>query len=99
MATSWGPIVPSESGNNVDVRFKNYTTGLSSGSTLGVASMDGGKGRELGAVSLIVFWRDQSCLQNTALIVNQLESQGSFRLDQKFHSQTLDKKKPVRKRH
>jgi len=55
MATSWGPIVLSESGNNVDVCFKPYPTGLSSGSTLGVASMDGGKGRELGAVSLIVF--------------------------------------------
>jgi hypothetical protein len=26
--------------------------------------MDVGKGRELGAVSLIVFWRDQWCLQN-----------------------------------
>jgi len=57
-------VVLSESGNNVDVRFKPYSTGISSGSTLGVASMDGGKGRELGAVSLIVFWRDQSCLQN-----------------------------------
>ena len=52
MATSWGPIVLSESGNNVDVRFKSYPTGLSSGFTLGVTSMDGGKGRELGAVSL-----------------------------------------------
>jgi len=52
MATSWGPIVLSESGNNVDVRLKPYPTVLSSGSTLGVASMDGGKGRELGAVSL-----------------------------------------------
>jgi hypothetical protein len=48
-------VVLSESGSNVDVRFKPYPTGLSSGSTLGVASMDGGKGRELGAVSLIVF--------------------------------------------
>jgi hypothetical protein len=48
-------IVLSESGNNVDVRLKPYPTGLSSGSTLGVASMDVGKGRELGAVSLIVF--------------------------------------------
>ncbi len=77
-------VVLSESGNNVDVRFKPYPTGLSSGSTLGVASMDGGKGRELGAVSLIVFWRDQSCLQNNALIANQLEGQRSFRLDQRL---------------
>jgi hypothetical protein len=97
-------IVLSESGNNVDVRFKPYPMGLSSGSPLGVASMDGGKGRELGAVSLIVFWRDQSCLQNivawmqliralqeqmpNALIVNQLESQRSFRLNQRLHKES-----------
>ena len=62
------------------ISFKPYPTELSSESALGVASMDGGKGRELGAVSLIVFWRDQSCLQNNALIVNQLEGHRSFRL-------------------
>jgi hypothetical protein len=82
-------VVLSESGNNVDVRFKPYPTGLSSGSTLGVASKDGGKGRELGAVSLIVFWRDQSCLQNNALIANQLEGQRSFRLDQRLPRQAM----------
>jgi hypothetical protein len=83
--------VLSESGNNVDVRFKPYPTGLSSGPALDVASMDGGKGRELGAVSLIVFWRDQSCLQNNALIANQLEGQRSFRLDQRFLKEALIK--------
>jgi len=36
MATSWGPIVLSESGNNVDVRFKPYPTGLSRKFSLGV---------------------------------------------------------------
>ena len=67
--------------------------GVSSESMLRVASMDGGKERELGAVSLIVFWRDQSCLQNNALIVNPLESQRSFRLDQRLLKELLIKSK------